>query len=161
MEHAVGVDREHPAPLRVVDLVDRTHLQHAGNADAEPHRPQRGLCPADQRIHCTGIADVQRPGMQVRGRRQRGRSQVGGDHHASAVQQELHQRCADAPLLTHAELQACLDTYLADPEQRQNPLALPLAASDFVGLAPAFVAAAEFDPLRDDAARYAERLFNR
>jgi acetyl esterase len=69
-----------------------------------------------------------------------------------------HQRCADAPLLTHAELQACLDTYLADPEQRQNPLALPLSAPDFAGLAPAFVAAAEFDPLRDDAAHYAERL---
>lgn len=69
-----------------------------------------------------------------------------------------HQHCADAPLLTHAELQACLDTYLADPEQRQNPLALPLAAPDFAGLAPAFVAAAEFDPLRDDAAHYAERL---
>lgn len=69
-----------------------------------------------------------------------------------------HQRCADAPLLTLAELQACLDIYLTEPEQRQNPLALPLAASDFVGLAPAFVAAAEFDPLCDDAARYAERL---
>ena len=69
-----------------------------------------------------------------------------------------HRRCADAPLLSHAELQACLDIYLANPEQRHNPLALPLAASDFVGLAPAFVAAAEFDPLRDDAARYAERL---
>jgi acetyl esterase len=69
-----------------------------------------------------------------------------------------HQRCADAPLLSRAELQACLDIYLANPEQQQNPLALPLAASDFVGLAPAFVAAAEFDPLRDDAARYAERL---
>lgn len=69
-----------------------------------------------------------------------------------------HRRCADAPLLAHAELQACLDSYLAAPGQEQNPLALPLAAADFVGLAPAFVAAAEFDPLRDDAARYAERL---
>ncbi len=76
----------------------------------------------------------------------------------SALPLPSHQRCADAPLLTHAELQACLDIYLAAPEQRQNPLALPLAAPDFVGLAPAFVAAAEFDPLRDDAARYAERL---
>ncbi|HUE94837.1 alpha/beta hydrolase [Pseudomonas sp.] len=76
----------------------------------------------------------------------------------SALPLPSHQLCADAPLLTHAGLQACLDIYLADPEQRQNPLALPLAAPDFVGLPPAFVAAAEFDSLRDDAARYAERL---
>ncbi len=76
----------------------------------------------------------------------------------SALPLPSHQRCADAPLLTHAGLQACLDIYLVDPEQRHNPLALPLAAHDVVGLAPAFVAAAEFDPLRDDAARYAERL---
>lgn len=69
-----------------------------------------------------------------------------------------HLSCADAPLLTRADRQAYLELYLADPRQRANPLALPLAAEDFLGLPPAFVAVAEFDPLRDDGARYAERL---
>ncbi len=61
-------------------------------------------------------------------------------------------------MLSSADMQACLAHYLADPRQYDNPLAFPLEAADFVGLAPAFVAVAEFDPLRDDGACYAERL---
>ena len=66
--------------------------------------------------------------------------------------------CADAPLLSAADMRACIDAYLPDPLQRHRPLALPLRAHDFTGLAPAFVGVAEFDPLRDDGRRYAERL---
>lgn len=76
----------------------------------------------------------------------------------SPVPLPSHRRCADAPLLSLADLQACLAAYLPDPRSRANPLALPLAAADLRGLPPAFVAVAEFDPLRDDGARYAERL---
>ncbi|MDF3935665.1 alpha/beta hydrolase [Pseudomonas citronellolis] len=66
--------------------------------------------------------------------------------------------CADAPLLSSADMQACLDAYLPHPAQRRRPLALPLRAAHLGGLAPAFIAVAEFDPLRDDGLRYAERL---
>ena len=66
--------------------------------------------------------------------------------------------CADAPLLSAADMRVCIDAYLPDPLQRHRPLALPLRAHDFAGLAPAFVGVAEFDPLRDDGRRYAERL---
>lgn len=66
--------------------------------------------------------------------------------------------CADAPLLSAADMRACINAYLPDPLQRHRPLALPLRAHDFAGLAPAFVGVAEFDPLRDDGRRYAERL---
>lgn len=68
------------------------------------------------------------------------------------------QDCADAPLLSTADLQACLDAYLPRREQRHRPLALPLRAADLAGLAPAFIAVAECDPLRDDGLHYAERL---
>ncbi|MCO7630837.1 alpha/beta hydrolase [Pseudomonas guariconensis] len=64
--------------------------------------------------------------------------------------------CADAPLLSIEDMQACLDAYL--PEPIQSHLALPLRARHFIGLAPAIISVAEFDPLRDDGLHYAERL---
>ena len=48
--------------------------------------------------------------------------------------------------------------YLADPAEAGNPYASPLRASDFAGLPPAYVMSAEYDPLRDEAERYGERL---
>jgi acetyl esterase len=48
--------------------------------------------------------------------------------------------------------------YLNDPSEAANPYAAPLKASDLAGLPPAFVMTAEYDPLRDEGERYAERL---
>lgn len=63
---------------------------------------------------------------------------------------------ADAPLLSVDDMRACLNAYL--PSTTHSPLALPLLARDLTRLAPAFIAVAEFDPLRDDGLRYAQRL---
>lgn len=67
-------------------------------------------------------------------------------------------QCADAPLLSRDDLLQCLAHYLPDPQQHRNPYAMPLAATDFAGLPPAFIGVAEFDPLHDDGLLYRDRL---
>ncbi|KQV38411.1 carboxylesterase [Rhizobium sp. Root268] len=62
---------------------------------------------------------------------------------------------ADAPGLSTADVAYYRDVLHA-PED--NPHAFPLAAGDFAGLPRAYISAAHFDPLRDDARFYAARL---
>ena len=64
--------------------------------------------------------------------------------------------CADAPLLSTAEMVFYLNAYLQDGEP--SAYALPLQATDFRELAPAFIAVAQFDPLRDDGVSYEKAL---
>jgi acetyl esterase len=65
---------------------------------------------------------------------------------------------ADAPLLSHADMAYYLAQYAPDPKQHTDPRLAPLAAESLQGLPPAFVAVAEYDPLRDDGLRYVQRL---
>jgi acetyl esterase len=65
---------------------------------------------------------------------------------------------ADGFGLTRADMAWSWDQYLSDSRQRANPLACPLRAEELAGLPPTVVVTAEFDVLRDDGRRYAERL---
>lgn len=64
--------------------------------------------------------------------------------------------CFDAPLLSTADLGFYRQLYMKESER--SPYAMPLQASDFRGLAPAFIAVAQFDPLRDDGVCYERAL---
>ncbi|MFD2557206.1 alpha/beta hydrolase [Sphingobacterium tabacisoli] len=48
--------------------------------------------------------------------------------------------------------------YLQKEDDTCNPDAIPLLADDLEGLPPTFVAIAEYDPLKDEAVQYAEKL---
>ncbi|WP_457970791.1 alpha/beta hydrolase [Pseudomonas sp. R4-84] len=66
------------------------------------------------------------------------------------------QECFDAPLLSSSDLQRYDAMYLHGAAP--TPYAAPLLADDLSGLAPAFVAVAQWDPLHDDGVLYHERL---
>jgi len=72
----------------------------------------------------------------------------------AAMSGESYREFRDGPFVTAADMAFCWRTYLdgADPG---DPDASPLVARDLAGAAPAFIAVAGHDPLRDDGLRYA------
>ena len=60
-------------------------------------------------------------------------------------------------ILTAALMGWFWDHY-ADPSERTHPKASPLRAESLAGLPPALVVTAEFDPLRDEGAAYANAM---
>ena len=64
----------------------------------------------------------------------------------------------DGPLLTRAGMQWFWNHYMRSDADAEHPYAAPIKADDLSGLPPAHVVTAEYDPLRDEGAAYAERL---
>ena len=64
----------------------------------------------------------------------------------------------DGFYLTDAFIDQARDAYLPDAASHADPLASPLLADLPPGLAPAYVATAGFDPLRDEGEAYADKL---
>ena len=64
----------------------------------------------------------------------------------------------DGFYLTESDLDWYSDQYVSRAQDAGDPRCSPLAADDLAGLAPAYVATAGFDPLRDDGEEYVHRL---
>lgn len=69
-----------------------------------------------------------------------------------------HKEFSKGYFLTQAHMQWYRDQYLTNDVQRLDPDVSPLLAEDVSGVAPAYVAVAGFDPLRDEGVAYAEKL---
>lgn len=67
---------------------------------------------------------------------------------------------AEGYLLTRAALDLFTELYLPDDAARSDPRASPQLRNQHHDLPPAFIQTAEFDPLRDEARRYAETLMH-
>jgi acetyl esterase/lipase len=66
---------------------------------------------------------------------------------------------ADAPVLSAADTFAFLELYLKGHDADARPATLaPANAESLAGLPPAYIATAQYDPIRDDGVRYAELL---
>jgi acetyl esterase len=64
----------------------------------------------------------------------------------------------DGFYLTERELDWYKGHYVTEPGDALDPRCSPLLAEDLGGVAPAYIATAGFDPLRDEGEEYAERL---
>ncbi len=60
--------------------------------------------------------------------------------------------------LTRAGMQWFFEQYVSSPEDASHPYLSPYRAEDLSRLPPAYILSAEYDPLRDEAEAYAERL---
>jgi acetyl esterase len=77
-------------------------------------------------------------------------------------QTDSHARLADGFLLSASTIQWFFEQYVRDPEDRDDWRFAPLdgtrGAPAFGGVAPAWIATAEYDPLSDEGIAYAEKL---
>nr|WP_199077933.1 alpha/beta hydrolase [Pedobacter sp. ASV19] len=64
----------------------------------------------------------------------------------------------DGPVLDFQGAVDAWNLYLSHDEDRKNPDASPLCANDLSGIPPSLIIIAEYDPLRDEAVLYAEKL---
>ena len=67
-------------------------------------------------------------------------------------------RNAEAPVLTSRNMHAYARIYLGDDYGTEDFRASPIRAQSHRGVAPALIQTAEFDPLLDNGARYADKL---
>lgn len=65
---------------------------------------------------------------------------------------------AEGHYLTRAAMEYCYGAYLGDAASGRHELVSPLRADHLAGLPPATVISCEYDPLRDEAEAYAQRL---
>lgn len=69
-----------------------------------------------------------------------------------------HSLFAEGFMLGHDDIVWYREQYLPDPADWDSPLASPLLTDDLTGVCPALIVTAGFDPLRDEARQYADRL---
>jgi acetyl esterase len=75
-----------------------------------------------------------------------------------ALDTQSYSDCATGYFLQRDQMRWYWEQYLPEGKDRSSPQAVPARCADLSGLPPALVATAEFDPLRDEGAKYACRL---
>ncbi|OZM73361.1 alpha/beta hydrolase [Amycolatopsis antarctica] len=76
----------------------------------------------------------------------------------ATVRRRSRELFGDGFFLTDGDMTWFLDHYAPEGVDRTDPKLSPLLAEDVSGVAPAYIATAGFDPLRDEGEAYAEKL---
>jgi acetyl esterase len=145
---------EHPFPAAYDDVVAayRWVTEHAADLGGDPARLAVGGDSAGGNLAAVVAVEAVRSGLPLAfqllvypgtdlSRRTESRRLFGHDFY-----------------LTERFMDQCSDAYVPDRDQRTDPRASPLLGEVPPGLAPAYVATAGFDPLRDEGEAYARHL---
>ena len=145
---------EHPFPAAFDDCLAVWRGLQTGAANA-PLDPQRMAIAGDSAggnlaaAVCLALRDAGQPQPRLQALIYPG---LGGD---DTLPSRIE--CANAPLLSTRDVHSYQALYLPG-SAKPSAYAMPLQARDLRNLAPAFIAVAQFDPLRDDGMQYTERL---
>ena len=145
---------EHPFPAAYDDCVAAFAwvTEHAGELGADPARLAVGGDSAGGTLAATVALTAAERGWPLA-------FQLlvypGTDMRGGTRSRELFGR---GLALTDEFIELARDSYVPDPARWEDPMVSPLLAVVPPGLAPAYVATAGFDPLRDEGEAYARRL---
>jgi acetyl esterase len=145
---------EHPFPAAVDDCYAavRWVAEHAGEIGADPDRLAVGGDSAGGNLAAAVTLRARTDGRALAG-------QLLVYPNTDQFADDESMRAADDPFLFNRRSVAWYrEHYLTRPGDAASPLASPLRAESLVGLPPALVITAEYDPLRDQGEAYARRL---
>ncbi len=145
---------EHPWPAAYEDALEslRWLVKNAESLDADPARIAVGGDSAGATLATTTAIDAAHEGLPVA-------FQLlvypGTDMRGGYPSRELF---GEGTMLTTGFIDLARESYVPDPALWEDPRVSPLLAEIPDGLAPAYIATAGFDPLRDEGEAYARKL---
>lgn len=145
---------EHPFPAGYDDAVAayRWVVDNAASLDADVHRLGVGGDSAGGNLAAVTAIDAARGGLPLA-------FQLLVYPGTDSTRRTASRRLFGHDLyLTEEFMDRAMDRYVPDVDQRSDPRVSPLLADLPAGLAPAYVATAGFDPLRDEGEAYARKL---
>lgn len=165
-EHAVGLGAvvvsvdyrlapEHPYPAAVDDVwaVTRWVADHAGELGADPARIAVAGDSAGGNLAAVVAQLARDAGLDLRAQLLWYPATTWDTTLPSFAEN------ADAPILGRGSVGSFSKLYAGDTDLKDPPATLvPARAASLAGVAPAYIAVAGYDPLRDDGIRYAELL---
>jgi acetyl esterase len=156
VDYCLAPENKFPKPVEEAAAVLAWIAGNAADWGLDPQRLAFGGCSAGANVVLGGALTLPPATLA----RFRAGALFYGAYDPALDSESCRRHGAEGAWLSAKEMAWCWKTYLARPEDRTDPRAAPLRASDGAlrALPPLYLCAAEIDPLCDDTVRLAERL---
>jgi acetyl esterase len=156
VDYCLAPENKFPKPVEETAAVLNWVAAHAGEWSLDPERLAFAGCSAGANLALGAALSLPNDALA----RYRAGALFYGAYDPALDSESCRRHGADGAWLSAKEMAWCWRTYLARPEDRADPRAAPLRATDaaLAALPPLYLCAADIDPLRDDTVRLAARL---